>query len=229
MTTYVLVHGATAGGWQMRGVAQRLRETGAEVFTPTLTGLGERSHLANPEVDLETHIQDVLAVLQYEDLYDVILVGKSYSGIVVTAVVDRAPERIRHLVYLDALVPENGQSFLDIVGPDIAQRMQAAVDAHGAGWRLPVDRTAEPRLADHPFKTMQQPVMLKNPSAMTVPRTYILCTQKPPGITHTRVTTQAAQRAQALGWGYRELAADHDAEQTMPQAVAALLLELAYL
>src|SRR5438094_6338595 len=131
MTTFVLLHGATTGGWQMRAVADRLRAAGHAVFTPTLTGLGERSHLLGPAIDLTTHIQDVVGVLVYEDLHDVILLGKSYSGIVITGVAERAPERLRHLVYLDALVPRDGQSFLDMAGLETAGKIRADVEARG--------------------------------------------------------------------------------------------------
>src|SRR6266498_5853186 len=110
MATYVLLHAGWAGGWQWRAVAQRLRMEGHEVYTPTFTGLGERVHLASSEVGLETHIQDILGVLTYEDLHDVILVGHSYSGMVSTAVAERVPERLAHLVYVDAFVPQDGQS-----------------------------------------------------------------------------------------------------------------------
>src|SRR5690349_14070720 len=116
MITYVLLHGGWAGGWQWRAVAQHIRAAGYEVYTPTFTGLGERAHLASPEVGLETHIQDVLGVLEYEDLHEMVLVGHSYSGMVSTAVAERVPERIAELVYVDAFVPQDGQSLNDIIG-----------------------------------------------------------------------------------------------------------------
>ena len=112
MATFVLVHGGWAGGWQWREVASLLRAAGHDVFTPTLTGLGERVHLASPDVGLDTHIQDILMVLEYEELRDVILVGYSYSGMVITGVAERAPERLAHLVYLDAYVPRELTSLL---------------------------------------------------------------------------------------------------------------------
>lgn len=108
MTTFVLVHGAWLGGWAWKHVTPRLRMAGHEVFAPTLTGLGERVHLAHPGVGLETHIQDVVNVLVFEDLQQVTLVGHSYGGIVITSVADRTPERLAQLVYLDAFVPEDG-------------------------------------------------------------------------------------------------------------------------
>lgn len=114
MATFVLVHGATAGGWVWRPVPSLLRAEGHEVYTPTLTGLGERAHLLSPEVDLGTHIQDVVNVLEFERLSQVILVGHSYGGVVVTAVAERIPERLAQLVYIDALVPADGESVADL-------------------------------------------------------------------------------------------------------------------
>ena len=110
MATFVLVHGAIVGGWCWRWVAHGLREAGHEVHTPTMTGLGERIHLATPEVDLDTHIEDIANVLRFEDLTEVVLVGWSYGGMVVAGVADRLPERIAHVVYLDSDVPSDGDT-----------------------------------------------------------------------------------------------------------------------
>jgi pimeloyl-ACP methyl ester carboxylesterase len=134
--TYVLVHGGWHGGWCWKRVTPYLRDSGHTVYTPTLTGLGERSHLASPEINLSTHIQDILNVLIYEDLTDVVLVGHSYSGMVIAGVADRAPERVTRLVYLDAFVPEDGQSLRDILRPPHGEGVNLEsllVD----GWRLP--------------------------------------------------------------------------------------------
>src|SRR5689334_15631432 len=117
MANYLLVHGAWHGGWCWRRVVPLLRAAGHEVFTPTLTGLGERVHLLTRDVGLDTHAQDVIGVLEYEDLRDVVLVGHSYGGMVITAVAERAAERLAHLVYLDAFVPRDGQSQMDLLGP----------------------------------------------------------------------------------------------------------------
>src|SRR6476659_2841608 len=108
--TYVIVHGAWGGGWAFKEVDRLLSADGNKVYRPTLTGQGERVHLANSNVDLSLHIQDIVNVILWENLHDVVLVGHSYGGMVVTGVADRVPDRIGHLVYLDALVPENGQS-----------------------------------------------------------------------------------------------------------------------
>src|SRR5919205_4115238 len=117
MSTYVLVHGAWGGSYGWRKVRPLLQQAGHTVFTPSLTGQGERAHLASPSVNLSTHVQDVANAIWYEDLSNLILVGHSYGGMVVTGVAERLPERIRHLVYLDAFVPANGQSLYELGGP----------------------------------------------------------------------------------------------------------------
>lgn len=228
MATYVILPGATAGGWYMKQVAQRLQNAGHEVFTPTYTGLGERSHLLNPDVDLETHILDTLQVFKYENLEDVILVGKSYSGMIVTAVVDRIPQQIRHLVYLDAAVPQNGESLLDLLDPAIAAGVGEFVKAYGDGWFLPADPTVEPRLTNHPWKTVTQPIHLDgNPAAEHIPRTYIYCTVKASGDLATVLTQRGAKTAKTKGWHYHEISSGHEPEQEKPDDVAAILLALA--
>src|SRR5665213_1153420 len=119
MATYVLVHGGAHGGWCYQRVARILRSSGHEVYTPTMTGVGERSHLVGPEVDLDMHIDDIAAVLYYEDLHDVILVGHSYGGMVITGTADKVADRVGRLVYLDAATPVNNQSLVDVAGPII--------------------------------------------------------------------------------------------------------------
>jgi len=113
MTTFLLVHGSWHGGWCYKKVVQKLTQQGHDVYTPTLTGLGERSHLLSREVNLSTHIEDVCNVIRFEELKDVVLCGHSYAGMVITGVADRMPEHIKTLVYLDAFIPENGKSALD--------------------------------------------------------------------------------------------------------------------
>jgi pimeloyl-ACP methyl ester carboxylesterase len=117
MATFVLVHGSWAGSVVWRQLAPRLRKAGHEVYAPTLTGIGERKHLLNREIDLDTHIQDVIGVIDEEDLSDIVLVGNSYGGMVISGVADRVPEKVASLVYLDAFVPENGQSLFSLLPP----------------------------------------------------------------------------------------------------------------
>jgi len=136
-TTYVLVHGAWHGSWCWKRVRKRLRDAAHQVFTPTLTGLGERSHLNSAAVSLSTHIADVFNLLRWEDLSDVILCGHSYGGNVITGVADRIPERIRTLVYLEAFVPEDGECLFDLHAPEHAQHMCLQAQTAGDGWNVP--------------------------------------------------------------------------------------------
>lgn len=137
MATYVLVPGAWLGGWAWHDVAARLRANGHEVYAVTLTGLGERVHLARPEIDLETHITDVFNTIVANDLDEVILAGHSYAGTVITGVADRVPERLAQLVYVDSAPIPNGMAMVDLYSPEGRAGLQQTVDAFGDGWRLP--------------------------------------------------------------------------------------------
>ena len=230
MATYVLVPGAFAGGFYWRPVARLLRDAGHDVYTPTLTGVGERVHLAHPDVDLDTHIQDVVGVLDCEDLGDVVLVGHSYAGTVITGVAGRVPERLWQLVYLDARVPRDGESQLDNVNPKARAAAEAAVQREGDGWRLPVPkmragmaaRWPYSKFADQPFKTFAQPLRLADPTALArLPRTYIRCTRAE----NTEwKRTYVAERTRGEGWRYHELPTGHLAMLTMPHELTRLLL-----
>jgi pimeloyl-ACP methyl ester carboxylesterase len=235
MATFVLVHGAWHGGWCWKKASPFLRFAGHTVLTPTLTGLGERTHLLNPAIDLSTHVQDIVGVLECEELRDVILVGHSYGGFVITAVADRVPERLAHLVYLDAFVPEPGQSLFDLVAQDSRAEFEAQAQQQGDGWRIPPPPVSRWGITDagdvhwmtehlryQPLKTFTQPLGSNDTLPPAIPRTYLSCTagQKP----HYAAT---AQRVRAeKGWRYRELPTGHDAMVTMPQQLADLLLEL---
>lgn len=247
MATFGLVHGAWHGGWCWKKVTPLLRAAHHEVWTPTLTGLGERSHLGGPGVNLSTHIQDVVSLLVSEDLKGVTLVGHSYAGMVITGVAERIPERLAQLVYLDAFVPEDGQAMVDITAPAPEQRAALAgrVRTEGDGWSLPTRQPGpwEPfvrkqwritdeadlrwvlaRLSPHPYATMTEPVRRANPAAAALQRTYIRCSLLPhPQFDHFA----AAAKQTGSGWRYRELASGHAAMVTAPQDLAALLLELA--
>jgi pimeloyl-ACP methyl ester carboxylesterase len=137
MTTFVLVHGAWHGGWCWKRVRKALQAKGHDVFTPTLTGVADRSHLASPRVDLETHIADVVNLIRWEELDDIVLCGHSYAGCVITGVADRMPERVRALVYLDAFVLEDGQSLHDALSPRARAAQVDGANASGDGWRVP--------------------------------------------------------------------------------------------
>jgi pimeloyl-ACP methyl ester carboxylesterase len=209
-----------------RAPASLLRAAGHEVFTPTLTGLCDRVHLAHPDVDLDTHIQDIVGVLQYEDLHDVILVGASYAGMVITGVAERVPERLGHLVYVDGVVPEDGEALIDLCTPQMVAELEEKVRTQGDGWRLPADPLSELRITDHPFKTFLQPVTVGNPAAAAIPRTYICCTDKPDDWFWGPVFYSSIERVRAAGWRYHELPSGHTPMLSMPQELTDFLLEL---
>jgi pimeloyl-ACP methyl ester carboxylesterase len=137
--TFLVCHGAWGGGWSWKKMHPLMQAAGHRLLTPTYTGLGERAHLANPAIDLESHIQDILNVISYEDLGDIVLLGHSYGGMVATGVADRAREKIAQLIYLDAFVPRDGQSLFDLNEPGRAPMREAA--GSGDGWRVPPNPT----------------------------------------------------------------------------------------
>jgi len=242
--SFVLVHPAWHGGWLWRKVSPLLQEQGHLVFTPTLTGLGERNHLASPDIGLDVHVNDIVNVLQYEGLRDVVLVGHSSSGVVITGVADRAPGRIGQVVYLDAFVPEDGQSVFDLVAPERRQAMEDLVKTEGMGWLLPrfapapwdtivrdmwgVTATEDARwiidrLGPTPVGHFRDPVRRTNPAAETLRRVYVRCRQFP----NARFDQHAEMAKRTALWTSRELAAHHHPAVTMPRQLAALLLDLA--
>jgi len=158
MSTFVLIHGGWRGGWTFAPVARTLRGLGHEVFTPTLTGLGERAHLAHARPNLDTHIMDVANVLTYENLTDVILCGHSYGGMVLSGVADRLPERIAALVYVDAFVPDHGDAWWDLAG-DYFRKL--AIDGSGEdGFGVTPPPGTDPRRVPHPLAAFRQRIHL---------------------------------------------------------------------
>lgn len=232
MATFVVVHGAWGGAWSWnRFVVPLLRKSGHDVYPVTLTGLGERSHLAAPEVDLDTHIQDVVNVLFYEDLKDVILTGHSYGGNVITGVADRCPERLRQLVYLDAATPSDGQAPADGSGrrDELERRLSEGE------WRTPpadvppdqpaaITQWAKPRRVGHPIKTQLTPLKLTR-GETSLPRAYVYCTVgKEPGSPQE----QRALRVKSdPRWTYYELKTGHNLHYTAPEETVRILNELA--
>ena len=227
MAVYVLVHGAWHGGWMWGAVAQELRAAGHEVFTPTLTGSGERVHLASPAIGLDTHILDVLNVFHYENLCNVNLVGWSYGGMVTTGVAEQVPEKIHQLIYLDAFVPESGQSLADVLGPEITAAAGQLAAAYGDGWRVPYYPPGADRTTDFMLTAAHQPVTMDNPQAAQLARTYVHFAAKPPDDMYKGVFERIAARAREAGWNCREMATAHEGIFTAPNDVATLLLELA--
>ncbi|MDQ3249113.1 MAG: alpha/beta hydrolase [Chloroflexota bacterium] len=229
MAIYLIVHGGFSGGWGWRAVANQLRSAGHEVFTPTLTGLGERAHLANSEVNLATHIQDIVGVLACEDLWQVILIGHSSGSMVSTGVAERAPERLAWLVYVDTAIPQDGQSWFDLLGPAMAQQLLALAERAGQGWRIPLIPDP-PKFQPHPLKTVTDALAVKNPAAVGLRRAFIYCTDKSPASPVALAwpaIARAAEAARRQGWWYRTLPTDHSPQHTMPHELANLLLELA--
>lgn len=236
MATFVLVHGGGHGGWCYQGVARILRAQGQEVYTPTMTGLGEREHLLSPAVDLDMHITDIVKVLQFEDLRDVILVGHSYGGMVITGVADRAADRVGHIVFLDAANPENGQSLVDLAGPLMeASRVSGRIvdgielvlypgtdpmnyfgltDPQQIEW-------IKPKLTPHPWKCFEQKLILNNEAVMRkIPQTHIVCSFTLP----FRDVDALKNTSEGRVW---DVDTGHDLMISEPQAVAELLLRLA--
>jgi pimeloyl-ACP methyl ester carboxylesterase len=227
MATYVLVHGGWSGGWAWRSVARELQAAGHEVFTPTLTGSGERVHLASPDIDLETHVLDVVNVLRYEDLYGVILVGINIGGMAITGAAERVPERIDHLIYLDGLLPRDGQSIGDLLGPQVMTGFEQAAQARGDGWRVPHEPPADRRVALL-LKPVQQPLAVNNPDAARLKRTYVSFTGKPADSWLTQIFDRIAAGVRGQeGWNYCERPFEHWPILDKPREVAELLLELA--
>jgi pimeloyl-ACP methyl ester carboxylesterase len=240
MATYVLVHGAWCSGWFWHKVTPLLCQAGHKTFAPTLTGLGERAHLLRPDIGLDTHILDVLGVIEYEDLRDVVLVGWSYADMVITGAASRAPERLAHLVYLDGGVPWDGECSFDLLDPSSRAAVEERARNDGDGWKIPPNplqawmhyvergelseaeiRTIHARARAQPLKAMQDPVR-RTSAAAALPCTYINCTlNKPPGV------SSDMQRAREAGCRYREVHGAHSALLTHPRVIADLLLELA--
>jgi pimeloyl-ACP methyl ester carboxylesterase len=201
---------------------------GHDLFAPSLTGLGERKHLARPDIDLDTHIEDVVALLEAEDLKDVVLVGHSYGGMVITGAADRAHARIRRLVYLDAFVPENGKCALDYVVPERAARMREEGERLGTVTPPPLSLWGlskpehidfvKPREVRHPYGTFTQAIKLAG-KGKAIPRTFIYCSSPATG----SFDGFAAKYRNDPAWKFFELATGHDAMILMPEKVAELL------
>jgi pimeloyl-ACP methyl ester carboxylesterase len=232
MATFVVAHGAWSSAWAWKKMRPLMRAARHELWTPTYTGLGERAHLGHADVSLDTHIQDVVAVLEMEDLSDVILIGHSYGGMVATGIADRARARVKHLVYLDAFAPRNGQAVFDLLPPDVAAKMQAAAAASPSGFGIPSNPmpsdTAPEDVAWASTRRMPQPVKafstrLRLSAEPAMPRTYIYA--KKAGIGDT--FRQFAERAKSEGWRLREIDSSHNPHITNPQALLAILNEVA--
>lgn len=241
--TFVLVHGAWHGGWCWRDVQAILEGQGARVFAPTLTGLGERAHLRDPVPSLATHIEDICAVLTYEEVERAVLVGHSYAGMVITGVADRLKAKLKHIVYLDAAVPSDGQSFAS-QAPDATPAQIAAAEAQfralapDGAWMnvfpvtvlgIPADHPqadwVSRHLTSHPLRTWLDPIALPNGGSAGLARTYVHCNQ--PVMQGASFAAIARRLSSDPTWRLRTLATGHDAMVTAPAETAALLAEAA--
>lgn len=237
MATFVLVHGAFEGGWCWQRSARILRQRGHEVWTPTLTGCGDRAHLLTKEISLEVHVADVCAMLEMEDLRDVVLVGHSYGGTVVTIAADRASDRIRRLVYLDASAPSHGQASTGAFAEGTEDKL--AEMAAGSEWLLPplpldavgitdpaLGEWVDARRKGHPVRTLHEPVELARGEAEpTFPVSYVQHTGKDAMVALFGVDPLGpfVDKAKASGWRLQQIDAGHDAMLTHPEAVADVL------
>jgi pimeloyl-ACP methyl ester carboxylesterase len=230
MTTFVLLHGAWHGGWVWRRVAALLRAAGHDVHTPTLTGVSDNAHLLSPAVGLGTHIQDVVALLEAYDLSEVVLVGHSYAGQVVTGVADLVPHRLRTRVYLDAFVGDDGDAAIDLLPATVAGHYRESVAGPGFGWLIPVRPLGKlgvtdeadlawlgPRLTPHPWLTYTEPLRLSG-AGRSVPAVFVECVE------WMRVFRSHAARAAARGWPVHEIATGHEAMATAPKELTDILL-----
>ena len=240
MATFVLVHGAWHGGWCWSKVAPLLRRTGAEVFTPTLTGLGENAHLTGMldpiQVDLNLHIRDIARLIEYEDLHQVVLVGHAYAGMVITGVAEECPDRLLHLVYVNGVVPKDGESMADqlipVRGVEFADWVRghiqrgegylappASPEEIGRRWGItdPADREwMFVRCTPQPAAAMAGPVRIGNPAARDIPRSFI-------GGEEAGFES-VADRAREAGWGMYHLESGHDPMVSHPRELAEILL-----
>lgn len=221
--TYVIVHGATAGGWEWKSTGNFLAADGHTVHRATLTGLGERMHLNGPHIDLETHINDVVNLILFEDLNNVVLTGHSYGGMVITGVMDRIPERIRHVIFLDAAVPDDKTSLWDLFGGGNPGNTRFVDGMMTVPWVKP--DTKPPHSVAHSIKCFNQPVSYDNPAALALPVTYIAFVPKDQSIEERAAKDKSWQRAKARGWTIRTFPGGHVAQQEDPRGVATLMEE----
>lgn len=230
--TYVLVHGGWHGGWCYLRTARLLREQGSEVHTPTLTGLGDRSHLVSRSVGLDTHIDDIVNLLEWEDLRGVVLCGHSYGGVVISGVANRVPHRLAELVFIDAVVPADGQSMLDALPADRGDRFRGGAARQGFGWLVPPTPAAafNVNAADadwvdrlcvaHPLRCFEEPVRVSE-AAQQVPRRYIVATDFP----NSSFPLLAATLRSTPGWQVHDIHTGHDVMVDDPAGLAALLAQ----
>ncbi len=230
---YVLVHGAWHGSWCWKKVRNALQAAGHNVFTPTLTGLGERSHLNSADVNLSTHIADIVNLIKWEGLSNVVLCGHSYGGYVITGAADQLRDRIRALIYLDAFVPEDGGCLFDLVPQEVALRTREQAESTGQGWMVnPIPAAAfnvnasdsiwvDAQCTPHPIATFEEPVRMANGLTEIPQIVHVLATD------YETLIRPAHDRAKIKGWKTHTLSCGHDTMLDLPDKTAELLLEYA--
>ncbi len=232
MTTYVLVHGAWGGAQTWRSVRPLLWAEGHQVFTPSLTGIGERAHLANPQISLTTHVDDVVATIHYEGLDDIVLLGFSYGGMVVTGALEHAADRVRELVYLDAFLPADGQSAFDLYGRLAPSGIADEWAIEGIPREFEDPAEAEfhlPRRSRQPIRTLTESVRLERPlEQYPFGLTYIRATGDPDDAAGSSAFSTIADRVRTdPRWRYHEIASNHMIPQNRPAELTEVLLALA--
>lgn len=235
MAQFVLVHGGWVGGWFWERVVPLLTAAGHSVLAPSLTGHGDRAHLADPAVSMQTHVDEVAAAIVDAELHDVVLVGHSYGGIVITAIAEQIPERLSHLIYLDAFVPHDGDSLASLVGPRLIAAMEYVAQQNGDGWRVPLvmpldwlgfndpaqleafNRRLTPGILNVGYGT----VTLRDARAAALPRCYVACMNPAMAL-----LASSRERARQAGWRFVTIDAGHAAPLTHPREIAAMLAEI---
>jgi pimeloyl-ACP methyl ester carboxylesterase len=231
MAQFVFVHGSHFGGWIWRRVADYLESKGHRGERPSLTGLGDRRNLLTPEVGLITHIEDVLAAVENHKMSDVVMIGHSYGGMVIASVADRIPERIGRMVYVDAVVPRDGESLMDLMDTGTQAFVENLAKTAGEGWRLPLWSVSGMNLSTedmdllisektpHPYRTFVDP--LRRPAAPPIPTAYVRFTNP-----RMPLFDLSETRSRQAGWTFREFSAGHFAMLSHPIEIGELLLEL---
>ncbi|MEN9539325.1 MAG: hypothetical protein RLZZ126_1560 [Pseudomonadota bacterium] len=238
MATFVICHGAWSAGWAWKKMRPRLAALGHEVFTATYTGIGDRSHLLHRSLNLDSHIQDVMQMVEYEGLRGIILVGHSYGGMVATGVADRLthaePGRVRHLIYVDAFAPRQGQSLLSLGSEAERDRVRRLVAEQGSGWLLPpnplpADTAAEdqawctPRRVAQPVACFEQAIQLTG-AVERLPRSYVYCNRAGPGDVFRQFSNRARTEP---NWRHFEIDTSHNPHITTPDELTRIFRDIA--
>ena len=233
MAKFVLIHGGFFGGWCWKKVKAILENKQHTVYTPTLTGLGERAHLNNPEINVDTHSADIQNFFFFEDLNDVILVGHSYAGLILSALAAQMPNKIRHVIYLDALIPNTNESLLNLVDEATAVFFTNQAIQHGNGWLIPPIQIVEPafsesdlawcqaRVTGQTLASFSQKVVFDENASNRITKTFIHCSKNP----HPTLLAMK-ERAQKKGWNSYEIISGHFPMIEQPEQLSDLLIKL---